>query len=309
MSTFTPTSRMLEPPDRPDQLAGAVISALGRPVYGSLLPWGPIKSFLLGAISLGVLPLLYWPRIFARFCIAQQQQFWHLLEWLRVRHGDAEAADLQRSLRAIVPPFTLRLAPVVCLIIIAASLFGWSINAPLHLGGWVLAPLGILGFPWSHAWRFSLNNFYMIWTVCLCVAYGSLWLHIREQAARVRHLVGRINVILRRHDVDPVTAADPGLGLRPMWICAAVIGVMAGAWWAIPAALAGALQKQYIRRTSLRTRSELSQRVRTLLLRQHPPVDLPVAARLRLTCRNSLCACPLPTAAQFCPRCGSRAIV
>lgn len=309
MSTFTPTSWTLDPPDRPDQLAGAVVSALGRPVYGSLQPWGAIKSLALGGISLGVAPLLYWPRNFGRFCVAQQQQFWHLLEWLRVRHGDADAAEIQRSLGAMVPPSTLRLAPMICLIIIAASLFGWSVNAPLHLGGWVVAPLGIFGFPWRHVWRFSLGNFYTIWTVCLCVAYGSLWLHIREQAAHVRHLVGRINVILRRHEIDPVYAGDPGLGLRPLWVLSAAIGVMAGAWWAIPAALAGALQMQYVRRTSMRTRWELSQRVRTLLTRQRPPVDVPAIRPLRFACRNPLCASPMPTDAQFCPRCGSAAPV
>jgi hypothetical protein len=305
MSSFTPTSWTVEPPDRPDQLAGAVVAALGRPVYGSLLPWGPIKSLVLGAISLGVLPLLYWPRIFARFCISQQQQFWHLLEWLRVRHGDANAAELQRTLGAIVPPFTLRAAPLACLIIIAAF-FGWPL---LYSSTWMATPLGIIHHPLASWRRFSLNNFYMVWTICLCFAYGSLWLHIREHAANVNQLVRRINVILHHHELDPVSANDPGLGLRPLWIFAAIVGVMAGAWWAIPAALAGALQKQYMRRTSMRTRSELSQRVRTLLLRQRPPIDVPVARPLRFACRNALCVSPMPRGAQFCPRCGSRTAV
>jgi hypothetical protein len=304
MSTFAPTTRTLDPPDPPDQLAGAVMSALGRPVYGSLVPWGPIKSLLLGAISLGVLPLIFWPRIFARYCLSQQQQFWHLLEWLRIRQHDNEAADLQNSLGAIGPVSTLRLAPAICLIIVAMSFFGW----PFFSGAWLAQPFGTMRWPIPFVRRISLYNFHLIWTICLCFAYGSHWLHIREHAANVNQLVRRINAILSRHGVMPVAVIGPGMGLRPLWIFAAIVGVLAGAWWAIPAAMAGALQRQYMRRVSLQIRSQLSQRVALLMQGSRPPVVVAATPPRRAACRNALCAGPIPTGAQFCPRCGASAV-
>jgi hypothetical protein len=303
MSSFAPTIRTLEPPEPPDQLAGAVMTALGRPVYGSLLPWGPIKSLVLGAISLGVLPLIIWPRIFARYCIAQQQQFWHLLEWLRIRQRDSDAAELQNSLGAIGPTVTLRLAPAICLIIVAMSFFGW----PFFSGAWLVRPLEMMRLPMPLWRRFSLYNIHLVWTICLFFAYGSHWLHIREHAANVNQLVRRINAILYRHGITPVGVIEPGTGLRPLWILAAIVGVLAGAWWAIPAAMAGALQRQYMRRTSLQIRSQLSQRVAALMAGPRPPVDVPATPPRRLACGNSLCAGPIPVGAQFCPRCGARA--
>jgi hypothetical protein len=122
-------------------------------------------------------------------------------------------------------------------------------------------------------------------------------------------LVRRINVVLMRHQVQPVGAYGPGVGIRPLWILAAAVGAICGVWWAIPAALAGAVQRQYMRRTSTRTRSEISQRVRTLLLRQGPPIDLPPSRPMRLACGNTLCASPIPPGAQFCPRCGFKAAI
>jgi hypothetical protein len=305
MSSFVPTTWTLEPPDQSDQLAGVVVAALGRPMYGSLMPWGPIRSFFMGALSFGVLPLLYWPKLFGNFCISEQRQFWHLLEWLRVRHGDADAVDLQNSLRTIGPAFTLRLVPTVCLIIIAVSFAGWSMTPALRNGGWLGATYGF-----SHDQRYGLSgspirDLHMVWTVCLSFAYFSIWLHIREHAADVNQLVRRINAILLRQEIGPVGEYRPGLGVRPLWVAAGVVGAMAGVWWAIPAALAGALERRYMARTSTRIRSELSQRVRTLLLRAS--VEAPIARPLRVACRNTLCASPMPPGALFCPRCGSKA--
>jgi len=309
MSTFTPTTWTLEPPDRSDQLAEAVVAALGRPMYGSLMPWGPIKSFFLGAISFGVLPRLYWPKLFARYCISEQRQFWYLLEWLRVRHGDRDAADLQNSLNTIGPAFTLRLVPMVCLIIIAASFAGLMMHPSLPLDSWLAATYGFKHYP-TRGWEgkpLAVIRLHAVWTICLGFAFFAHWLHIREHAGNVNQLVRQINVVLLRHEVQPVGAYGPGVGARPLWVAGAIVGMIAGAWWAIPGALAGALQRQYMRRTSTRTRSELSQRVRTLLLHQRPSIDAPIARPLRVNCLNTLCASPMPPGALFCPRCGSRA--
>ena len=98
MSAFTPTHTNLEPPDRPDNLSAAVLHSLSRPIYGRIT-WGPLESFFLGGITFGIFPLISWPKAFGRFVVAEQQQFWHLLEWLRIRTGDEEAARLRDSVR------------------------------------------------------------------------------------------------------------------------------------------------------------------------------------------------------------------
>jgi hypothetical protein len=309
MSSFVPTTWTLDPPDQTDQLAGVVVAALGRPMYGSLMPWGPVRSFFMGALSFGVLPLLYWPKLFGRFCISEQRQFWHLLEWLRVRHGDADAEDLQNSLNTIGPAFTLRLVPMVCLIIIAVSFAGLMMHPSLPSESWLAATYGFKHYP-TRGWEGkppAVIHLHAVWTLCLGFAFFAHWLQIREHAGNVNELVRKINRVLLRHEVPAVRAYGAGLGARPLWLAGAIVGMIAGAWWAIPAALAGGLQRQYMLRTSTRIRSELSQRVRTLLLHQRPSIDNPIARPLRVSCLNALCARPVPPGALFCPRCGSRA--
>src|SRR5579872_5212603 len=115
MSAFTPTQTTLDPPVRPDNLSAAVLHSLSRPIYGRVA-WGPLRSFLLGAISFGIIPLIAWPRQFGRFVVAEQQQFWHLVEWLRIRTGDEEAARLRDSVRNTGAIPTLWIVPTILLV-------------------------------------------------------------------------------------------------------------------------------------------------------------------------------------------------
>ena len=115
-----------------------------------------------------------------------------------------------------------------------------------------------------------------------------------------------MNLIFARQHVPPVGLLGPGIGLRPLWILAALVGVSCGAWWAIPAALAGAVHQRYIERSSTRIRGELSQRVGMMLQQQRPFVDVPIPHGHRVVCSNRLCEKSAPPDATFCPRCGAR---
>ncbi len=160
--------------------------------------------------------------------------------------------------------------------------------------------------PWFHHVRSAHMPFYTIWTLCLSVAYASHWLHVQQHAADVHRVVRRMNPIFARQNIPPVGLISAGIGFRPLWMLAALFGLSCGAWWAIPAALAGAVHQRYIERVSTRIRGELAQRVSTLLQEQRPAMNVPTPHGFRVVCKNKLCGKSAPAGAAFCPRCGSR---
>jgi hypothetical protein len=312
MSTFTPNQWTLDPAARPDQLSSAVLHSLSRPIAGRIV-WGPLKSFILGALTFGILPLIAWPKKFGRFVVAEQQQLWHLVEWLRIRTGDEEAARLRDSVRDTGAIPTLWIVPIVMLAILALNFFPWLDVSGLFLQRLFFATYDIgLRHPdtiFSNRWHsgfFPNLRLYGIWTICLSVGYASHWLHVRQHAADVNRLLGQLNVIFVRQNLPPVRISGPGIGLRPLWVVAAVVGASCGVWWAIPAALAGGVHQRYILRNSNRIRSELAQRVSTLLHQNRPPMNVPTPHGFRVVCRNEMCAHSMPPGAAFCPRCGTR---
>jgi hypothetical protein len=306
MSVFTPTFSNLEPRDSPDNLSSAVLHSLSRPIYGRVA-WGPLKSFILGGISFGILPIICWPRAFARFVAVEQQQFWHLLEWLHIRTGDPEAAKLRDSLRntGVVP--TMSIVPTILLIILAVNFLprigmhhGFDLNSilPVTYGFAPWAGQRIYFGYWPHLFK--------VWTLCLCVAYLFHWFHVRSYISNVNQMLRRLNPILIRQQLPPVPMYEVGIGLRPGWWIAGLVGLACGAVWAIPAAIAGGVHQRYCRRVSTRIRGELALRVNAALNRQRPPINVPIPNGFRVVCTNQLCLKPLAGGATFCSRCGTR---
>jgi len=312
MSAFTPTISNLEPRDRPDNLSSAVLNSLSRPIYGRVA-WGPLKSFVLGGISFGILPIICWPKAFSRFVVAEQQQFWHLAEWLHIRTGDEDAAKLRDSVQYTGTTPTLWIVPTILMAILVAN-FLPRISAPGFNLDWIFgATYGAAcwpGYPISS--RYFIHHsilwphLFKIWTLCLSLAYVSHWLHVRQHASNVNQFLRRVNLILSRQHLPPVPMYGLGIGLRPVWVVAGLIGVGCGAVWAIPAALAGAIHQRYCRRTSTRIRADLAMRVSAALHRQRPPLDVPIPHGFRIVCRNQLCLKTLTGGTAFCPRCGTR---
>lgn len=310
MSAFTPTSWTLEPKERPDNLSAAVLHSLSRAIFGHLW-WGPFFSFFTGAVTFGIMPLVCWPKKFGRFVVAEQQQFWHLVEWLRIRTGDEEAAKLRDSVRQTGSIPTMWIVPVAMLAVLAFVFVpfvqgGGYAHGHLivhHADWWMrnsFRPeiLTIQSNPWLHL--------YNIWVICLSVAYISHWLHVHQHVSDVNAFLRRLNPILQRQNLPLMGTYHVGLGLRPLWMVAGFIGLACGAWWAVPAAFAGAVHQRYCKRTSTRIRSELAIRASTLLQRQRPPIDVPMPNGFRTFCVNELCGKSLPASATFCPRCGTR---
>jgi hypothetical protein len=104
MTTLDPTIATL---DRPDQLGGALQQVLPRPMNPKLT-WSVIRTFILAAISGGILPLVLLGRRLNDFEKAEQFQIWHLAEWLRVQTGDAQAAVASAAAHRVMPGMALR---------------------------------------------------------------------------------------------------------------------------------------------------------------------------------------------------------
>jgi hypothetical protein len=309
MSTFTPTTWTLEPQARPDNLSAAVLHSLSRPIVGHV-NCGAISSFIVGTITFGIWPVISWPKRFGRFVVAEQQQLWHFVEWLRIRTGDEEAVRLRDSVRQTGALPTMWIVPIAMLVIVAFVFVPFIQDGGIsrahfvyHANDWMarsLRPevLTIFSNRWLHV--------YNIWIACLSIAYVSHWLHVHQHVSDVNAFLRRLNPILARQNLPPMQHYEVGLGVRPLWLLGGFIGLACGAWWAIPAAFAGAVHQRYCKRTSTRIRSELAMRARTILQRQRPPIDVPTPAGFRAFCINDLCGKSVPIAAAYCPRCGTR---
>lgn len=310
-SPFAPTAFSVEPPHRPDALADGVLASLSRQRWGYRgKPWGVIKTAILSFLTLGLAPLICWTRRLRHLMIVEEQQLWHLAEWLALRTGDRRALVL----RDIT---VKRLRPSALTSII---LIGVPILAIL----WFLRVAATHTFDifdiWSLVWQwpqppasdFSLDRageFWAQWTLLLSAGYFFHWLEIRRHAAMLKQYAKAFNEITAAEGITPVTAAGPGLGLRPIWLAAAAVGVWCGALWTIPLALAGAIHARYVRGTSRNVRSGLARRVRAMLLSERPALHVraPPGPGIVHPCINEKCAAALPVDATFCPRCGSRA--
>src|SRR5436309_1811395 len=76
-----------------DLLASAVLRSLGRPV-GVPPAWRFGKNVAFGLLTLGTAPVIEWIYRFRRVARAEAQQFWHLAEWMRLRSGQPDTAQL-----------------------------------------------------------------------------------------------------------------------------------------------------------------------------------------------------------------------
>jgi hypothetical protein len=306
----------LEPPDRPDYLAGAVLASLGRGLARKR-PWGPIKTAIFGGLSFGLLPLLIWPRRFRDVASKEQQQYWHLAEWLRVRTGSPEATALRDSTRrlsasgfAVALPIIFALGVGVFLLQYMAQAaipypdlltIGYRLyNGPFNTHLW--SPL-----PVSHAW-----DFWWLWTFALCLAFTVHWLQVVMHAGDLRYFSKIFNSVLVKEGLEPIPLHESGSGFNVLWILLVIFGLTHGALWVLPMALAGAAHRHYVKVTTDLFRGDLADRVRLILLRHRPAVDVPLPVRLtcpdnlRLACVNDKCRSPLKPGAAFCSRCGAR---
>ena len=301
---FNPTARVVEPENRPDQLAEAVLASLSRGRWGYRgRPWGVIKTAVLSVFTLGLAPLLCWPRRMHNFMSSEHQQLWQLAEWMRLRTGKPEATALRdEAARAVAPSeLTSGLQTIVTLLAVVVIFTLFTDHSTHFVRVWSTA-----WNPPFRVWR-MIPPVWNIWTVLLTGGYLLFLLNLWQHAAAMENFVARFNQLTKEENIEPVHVPGIGIGIELAWIALGIIGVCYGAIWAIPLAFAGAVQSRYVWVTSRQTRAELANRVRTMLASARPALNVRTTPRASSRiCSNDKCHAPLRPGATFCPRCGTR---
>jgi hypothetical protein len=334
---IAPANSVVDPPHQPEQLAQAVLASLSRPRWGyAARPWGIFKAFLLASISLGLWPLCTWTRRFENLMTVEQQQFWHLAEWLRLRTGRPEAQQLRQQAGQLGPPSWTK--AIVWIVLLAAVFIGlflphfqWD---PFWLAtlGFTQSDQGTMALlrPYFQDWgihllnhSYNLTPYVRFWdelAALLSAGYILHWLQVCMHAGQVEKFTQQFNATLAAAGERAPRAkiAGVGLGLQPAWVLTAVISILFGAGlWMIPMALAGVVHRRYVLDTGRQARAQLAQSVQAMLASSRPALDLPAKPGVQRPdesgpnapklCINEKCRSPLPPGAAFCPRCGARA--
>jgi len=287
--------------DRPDYLAGAVLHGLSRGMGGESY-WGAVRTLVLGILTLGMLPILVWSRRFRDFVTSEQQQLWHLAEWLRLRTGNPQAVALRDFSQSIRFRPLLNAMSLILVAGVGAGILSylWHVQGNLETVLEMTYRYAGVAYPPR-----AMSNVFAFWSIGLSVAYLLHWAQVQWHVADVRRFVEMFNQLAQAEGVQPIRLPKSGLGLRPIWILASVPLLTFGVLWAFPMMLAGAIHKRYVVILSPAMRNELAYRVRAMLLVDRPAINVPRPPRLRRHCPSDLCRAALPEIANFCPRCGT----
>jgi hypothetical protein len=264
------------PVDR-NQFATAILRSFSRS-YHDRLSWGVGKTMLLGALSLGIVPALVWPRRFRDYVTVERQQLWHWATWLSWESKTPEAAQLVSEVESI-------------------RARGYPLFSLLILGCVAFAIFGQNPISFSYDSR-SL----VVWNVVLGCAFLAHMSRIVSHEDAVRRVVDRFNAFARSGQVPPVQLPPRSYHTFVPWMILGFMGCLVGAVWAIPMALAGAMHRRYINETSRHLRDEAAARVRQLM--EHDLDDAESLQFPRKSCRRPQCRARIRENARFCPRCG-----
>ena len=256
----------------------------------------------IGLLSFGVLPLWKLHRQFRDYVTFEKQQLWHLAEWLRVRRGGDDTLALHDALRKHRTSFLLSFGKFI-----GVFAFVGTVLHELH-GRFRLSRL--IDYTYRENWARDWESMpiWAAWVAGLGIAYGLHWLQVVRHQRRLERFAERFNKVAVREGIAPITDPPSELGLNTGWIVAAgLLAWLGGALWAIPMALAGAAQRQYINHTATRTRGELLDRARTMIAQQRPAVAVPNYVIHGRRCENPRCQAPIKAGARFCSRCGTSA--
>jgi hypothetical protein len=284
-----------------DHLAASVLRSLGRS-FRDQFSLTATDAAIGGLLTFGLLPLWRLHRQFHDYITFEKQQLWHLAEWLRVRRGGEDTLALHETLRRHRTSFVLSLGKFF-----GAAAFIAVVFADLH-GQFRLRYLidETYRLNWSRYWHG--HEIWVAWVAGLGIAYGLHWLQVVLHERRLERFAERFNKVALREGVAPIADPPFDLGLNTGWIVAAVLlAWFGGALWAVPMALAGAVQRRYINRTATRVRGELLDRARTMIAQQRPAVAVPSYVIHGRRCENPGCKAPLKAGARFCSRCGTSA--
>jgi hypothetical protein len=296
-----------------DQFAAAVLQALARPVHRKL-SWSALRTVILGMISFGLVPILFLAKRFRQYVVLEQQQLWHLAEWLRQQAHHPDAAILQDEADALAESRGQNLLGSLGVVALVA-LFFYGLRSE-HAWSWAAMFNHTYLYPFHRTatityYRSPASNafeFFNLWTLALTVAYLGHWLQVQLHAWRIRAWIARFNQIVVAERLTPVKPRSPGIGLPIIWLIAGVILAACGWLWAFPMMLAGAAHRRMVHSASTANRAAMAMRFRDIALKHRPGQLLPIPIYLRNVCANRYCRAPVIDSAAYCPRCGSKVV-
>jgi hypothetical protein len=288
-----------------DLLGASVLRSLGRE-FKERFSTGPIRTFLGGLITFGILPYFGLSRRFRDYVSFERQQMVHLADWLRKHDDSRETEQLQDLTRR------LRFRESLHLFGLLAVLFTVGL---LVLGAQPVTPRRLIDLtygPWQNSTPRGIKV-YLWWNIALGLAYLVHFVQVSWHIEAFRRCVDQFNAVTRRLGVAEVKTPAHWSGFGIGWVLSAFVLVWLGAFWAIPMVMAGAMQRRYVTRSALETRRQLAERMRVLLVkrRENPAEQVGREGpdyRVHLSrCSRPLCQAPVPADATFCPRCGAPA--
>ena len=282
-----------------DHLAASVLRSLGRS-FKDQFSLTAADAAIGGLLTFGILPLWKLHRQFRDYIAFEKQQLWHLAEWLRVRRGGDDTLALHDALRKHRTSFFLSLVKVLGIVAFIGVVFA-EFNGRFQLRGLIDQTYRA---NWVRYWdRYEV---WMAWVAGLSIAYGAHWLQVIRHEHRLEKFAVRFNKVAVREGVAPIADPPFDLGLNTGWIVGAgLLAWLGGALWAIPMALAAAVQRRYINGTATRVRGDLLDRARTMIAQQRPAVAVPTYVIHGRRCDNPRCRAAIKAGARFCSRCGT----
>jgi hypothetical protein len=290
-----------------DLLGVSVLRALQRE-FKDRFSLGWFRTFAGAVITFGVLPFFSLSRRFRDYISFERQQMVHLSDWLRKHHDSRETEALQDLTRRLRFREGFHLVGLVIVLAVVGMLV---------LGAQPVWPRNLLAVtywarPWSRTWHYD-STLFIWWNVGLGVAYLMHFFQVSTYIAGFRRCVEQFNTVGARLDIAPVSVPDLGLGTNVVWFACALLMAWGGALWVVPLTFAGLLQRRYATRSAIKTRGEMADRMRLLLLRRRENPERWNGSegpdyRVHLAkCSQPLCQAPVPMGATFCPRCGAPA--
>ncbi|MEA2734683.1 MAG: hypothetical protein QOE14_1134 [Humisphaera sp.] len=285
--------------DQSDHLAASVLRSLGRSFHDQFSITAG-DAAIGGLLTFGVLPLWRLHRQFRDYITFEKQQLWHLAEWLRVRRGGEEALALHHALRKHRTSFFLSLIKFLGVAMFVGVAFA-ELQGRFQVRRLIDQTYRV---DWVRYWQH--HEVWIAWVAGVGIAYGAHWLQVVRHERRLERFAERFNRVALREGVAPIDDPPFDFGLNTGWIIGAgLLAWLGGALWAIPMALAGAVQRRYINRTATRVRGELLDRARAMIAQQRPAVAVPSYVIHGRRCDNPRCQAPMKAGARFCSRCGT----
>lgn len=287
-----------------DELGMSVLRSLGR-VFADRFSMGWIRALVTGFITLGIWPFFGMSRRFRDYVSFERQQMVHLADWLRRHHDSRETEKLQDLSRRLRFHEGLHLLAILCIMIVIAVLVLGTI--PMSFDK--LMGATYKANPWHT--RGVWPAIFVAWNVGLCIAYLLHWMQVSIYMAEFKRFIDQFNIIASKLQLKQVLNPAPRGTLS--WALACILLVWFAGLWGIPLAVAGMTQRGYVNVAAVRTRKELAERMRLLLLQRRQPTNAPEPSagpdyRVHTAkCSRELCQAPIPVDAVYCPRCGAPA--